>query len=158
MSSQKPSPKSPRREARIARLPSASLILALAVGCALPMGCSHITVEQEFEQAKSSWLGASYDEMVTRWGPPVRSATLSDGRQTHTWTSQEGPIYAGGPSVGVGVFGGSGGGGVGVGFGFPFGTTVNPPICERTVTFQEGKLAEQTWTGDPGYCRYFKRG
>jgi hypothetical protein len=152
MSSQKPSPKSPRPEVRIARLPSASLIVALLVGC------STVTVEEELEQAKSSWLGASYDEMVTRWGAPTRSATLSDGRQTHTWTSQEGPIRAGGPSVGVGVFGGSGGGGVGVGFGFPFGTTVNPPICERTVTFQEGKLSEQNWTGDPGYCRNFKRG
>ena len=73
------------------------------------MGCSHVTVEQEFDQAKSSWLGATYDEMVMRWGPPNRSATLSDGRQTHTWTSQEGPVRAGGPSVGVGVFGGSGG-------------------------------------------------
>ena len=51
------------------------------------------------------------------------------------------------------MFGGSGGGGgVGVGIGFPFGTTQNPPICERTVTFQDGKLAEQNWTGDPGYC------
>jgi len=152
MSSQKPSPKSPRPEARIARLPSASLILALLVAC------STVTVEEEFEQAKSSWVGATFDEMVTRWGPPTRSATLSDGRQTHTWTSQEGPIRAGGPSVGVGVFGGSHGGGVGVGFGFPFGTTYNPPICERTVTFQEGTLSEQNWTGDPGYCRYFKRG
>ena len=153
MSSLKPSPKSPHREARIARRPGASLILALLVGC------SHVTVEQEFDQAKSSWLGANYDEMVTRWGPPTRSATLSDGRQTHTWISQEGPIRAGGPSVGVGVFGGGGGGGgVGVGFGFPFGATQNPPICERTVTFQEGKLSEQNWTGDPAYCSNFKRG
>jgi hypothetical protein len=153
MWSQKPSPKSPHQEARIARLPSASLILALLVGC------SHVTVEQEQEQAKSSWVGATYDEMVTRWGPPTRSATLSDGRQTHTWTSQEGPVRAGGPSVGIGVFGGGGGGGsVGVGIGFPFGGTVNAPICERTVTFQEGKLSEQNWTGDPAYCSYFKRG
>jgi len=35
--------------------------------------------------------------------------------------------------------------------------TVNPPICERTVTFQENKVVDQNWTGDPGYCRYFKR-
>jgi hypothetical protein len=123
--------------------------------------CSTVTVEQELEQAKSSWQGATYDEMVMRWGPPNRSATLTDGRQTHSWTSQEGPVRAGGPSVGIGVFGGGGGGGggggVGVGVGFPFGTTVNPPICERTVTFQEGRLVDQNWTGDPGYCRNFKR-
>ena len=153
MSSLKPSPKSPPPEVRIARLRKASVVLALLAGC------STVTIEEEVEQAKSTWQGASYDEVVTRWGPPHRCATLSDGRQTHTWTSQEAPVRAGGPSVGIGVFGGSGGGGgVGVGIGFPFGTTYNPPICERTVTFQDGKLAEQIWTGDPGYCRYFKRG
>ncbi|HEY7239011.1 MAG TPA: hypothetical protein VH600_07580 [Burkholderiales bacterium] len=131
-----------------------TLILAVLIA-----GCSTVTVEQEVEQAKGSWLGGSYDEMVTRWGPPTRSATLTDGRQVHTWVSQEGPVRAGGPSVGVGVFGGGGGGGgVGVGFGIPFGTTVNPPICERTVTFQDSRLVDQNWVGDPGYCRYFKRG
>lgn len=67
-------------------------------------------------------------------------------------------MRAGGPSVGVGVFGGSGGSGVGVGIGFPFGMTVNPPVCERNVTFQDGKLVDQSWIGDPGYCSYFKRG
>jgi hypothetical protein len=117
-----------------------------------------VTVEQELDQAKSSWQAASYEEVVARWGPPARSATLPDARQVHTWTSQEAPVRAGGPSVGVGVFGGSGGGGVGVGVGFPFGMTVNPPICERTLTFQDGKLIDQNWTGDPAYCRYFKRG
>src|SRR5207249_2281042 len=106
------------------RLRSSSLILALVVAA-----CSTVTVEQELDQAKNSWQGASYDEVVARWGPPARSATLADGRQVHTWTSQEAPVRAGGPSVGVGVFGGGGGGGgggVGVGVGFPFGSTVNP--------------------------------
>jgi hypothetical protein len=115
-------------------------------------------VEQDLEQAKSSWQGATYDEMVARWGPPARSTALADGRQTHTWTSQEAPVRASGPSVGIGVFGGGGGSGVGVGVGFPFGGTINPAGCERTVTFQDGKLADQAWIGDPGYCRYFKRG
>jgi hypothetical protein len=45
-----------------------------------------------------------------------------------------------------------------VGIGFPFGMTVNPPVCERNVTFQDGKLVDQSWIGDPGYCSYFKRG
>jgi hypothetical protein len=130
--------------------------LLIAIG--LLAGCSTVTVEQELDQAKNSWQGASYDEVVGRWGPPARSTTLSDGRQTHTWTSQEAPVRPYGPSVGVGVFGGSGGGGIGVGVGFPFGMTVNPASCERTLTFQEGKLVDQSWTGDPGYCRYFKRG
>ena len=117
-----------------------------------------MTVEQELDQAKNSWQAASYEEVVARWGPPARSATLPDARQVHTWTSQEAPVRSGGPSVGVGVFGGSGGGGVGVGVGFPFGMTVNPASCERTLTFQDGKVLDQSWNGDPGYCRYFKRG
>ncbi len=115
------------------------------------------TLEQELDEVKSAWQGASYDEVVTRWGPPARSATLSDGRQTHTWVSQEAPISGGGPQVGVGVFGGSGGSGVGVGIGFPFGTTVNRASCERTLTFREQAVVEQSWSGDPGYCRFFKR-
>jgi hypothetical protein len=126
------------------------LVAALMLGA-----CA--SLEQEFNEVKDAWRGASYDEVVTRWGPPARSATLSDGRQTHTWTSQEVPISGGGPQVGVGVFGGSRGGGVGVGIGFPFGTTVNRASCERTLTFQDNTVVEQSWTGDPGYCRFFKR-
>lgn len=124
----------------------------------LVAGCATASVEQEMEQAKASWQGASYDEVVRRWGPPARSAASAEGQQTHTWTSQEAPVRAGGPSIGVGVFGGSHGGGVGVGVGFPFGMTVNPAMCERHLTFKDGALVEQNWTGDPGYCSYFKRG
>lgn len=128
-----------------------SLSLILITGCA--------TVEQELDEVRSAWQGASYDEVVTRWGPPARSATLSDGRQAHTWVSHEAPISGGGPQVGVGIFGGSGGGGVGVGVGvgFPFGTTVSRAGCERTLTFKDNQVVEQSWTGDSGYCRFFKR-
>jgi hypothetical protein len=118
-------------------------------------GCA--SVEQEFTQVKDAWQGATYDEVVARWGPPARSATLSDGRQARTWVSQEVPVSGGGPSVGVGVFGGSGGSGVGVGIGFPFGVTVNRASCERTLTFRESTVVEQSWTGDAGYCSFFKR-
>jgi len=128
------------------RLFLAALLLA---GCA--------TLEQELDEVKGAWQGAPYDEVVTRWGAPARSATLPDGRQTHTWVSQEAPISGGGPQVGVGVFGGSGGGGVGVGIGFPFGASVNRASCERTLTFKDNAVVEQSWSGDPGYCRFFKR-
>lgn len=121
-------------------------------------GCATASLEQEFDQARTSWQGASYDEVVQRWGPPARSAPLPDGSQSHTWISQEAPVRAGGPSVGVGVFGGSGGGGVGVGIGFPFGATINPSSCERSLTFKDNRLIDQVWTGDQGYCRHFKRG
>lgn len=115
------------------------------------------TLEQELDEVKNAWQGAPYDEVVARWGPPARSATLSDGRQTHSWASQEAPIRGGGPQVGVGVFGGSGGGGVGVGVGFPFGGSTSAASCERTLTFRDNAVVEQAWTGDPGYCRFFKR-
>ena len=106
---------------------------------------------------RTSWQGASYEEVVRAWGAPGRSTALPEGREAHTWVSQEPPTYRGGPTVGVGVFGGSGGSGVGVGVGFPFGATVNPAACERSLTFKDGRLVEQHWTGDPAYCRYFKR-
>lgn len=128
--------------------------IAVVAAAVLATGCA--TLEQEFNEVKAAWQGAPYDEVVTRWGPPARSATLSDGRQTHTWMSQEVPV-GGGPQVGVGVFGGSGGGGVGVGIGFPFGVSVNRASCERTLTFRDGAVVEQSWTGDPAYCSFFKR-
>ena len=128
---------------------------AILIAALLLAGC--VTVQEEFDQARVSWQGAQYDEIVARWGPPAKSATLSDGRQTHTWTSQEASLRGGGPQVGVGVFGGSGGGGVGVGVGFPFGMTVNPASCERTLTFEDDRIVEQSWIGDQAYCRFFKR-
>jgi hypothetical protein len=135
---------------RVVRIrPEVVLVAVLLAGCA--------TVEQEFNQVRDAWEGAPYDEVVTRWGPPARSATLADGRQSHTWVSQEVPVSGGGPTVGVGVFGGSGGGGVGVGIGFPFGTTVNRASCERTLTFRDNVVVDQSWIGDPGYCSFFKR-
>jgi hypothetical protein len=129
--------------------PEVALAAVLLAACA--------TVEQDFKQVRDAWEGAPYDEVVTRWGPPARSATLPDGRQSHTWVSQEVPVSGGGPTVGVGVSGGSGGGGVGVGIGFPFGTTVNRASCERTLTFRDNLVVDQSWIGDPGYCSFFKR-
>jgi hypothetical protein len=127
---------------------------ALIAAAALAVGCA--SVEQELGAVKDAWQGAAYDEVVTRWGPPARSTTLPDGRQAHTWVSQEVPISGGGPQVGVGVFGGSGGGGVGVGIGFPFGGSKRAS-CERTLTFRDGAVTEQSWSGDPSYCSFFKR-
>ena len=125
---------------------------------ALAAACASTSIADELVEARDSWQGASYDEVVTRWGPPARGTAPAEGTQTHTWVSQEAPVRPYGPSVGVGVFGGSGGrGGVGVGVGFPIGATVNPSTCERTLTFRDGRLVEQHWTGDPAYCRYFKR-
>lgn len=128
----------------------------VTLAAAVLAGCASVT--EELEAAKAGWLGMSYDEVVARWGAPARSATLSDGRQTHTWVSQETPAYAGGPQVGVGIFGGSGvGGGVGVGVGFPFGASADTRQCERNLTFRDGVVVEQHWTGDAAYCRWFRK-
>jgi hypothetical protein len=95
--------------------------------------------------------------LVLAWGAPGRSTTLADNREAHTWVSQEPPTYRGGPSVGVGVFGGSGGSGVGVGIGFPIGGSAGSESCERTLVFSERRVVEQTWTGPAGYCARFKK-
>lgn len=128
-----------------------SAAFVLLAGCA--------SLEQETAQVRDAWQDAPYDEVVRRWGAPARSATLQDGAQVHTWVSAGETRYGGsGTSMGVGVFGGSGGGGVGVGIGFPIGSSrVEATGCERTFTFRNGAVVQQSWTGDPGYCNSFRR-
>jgi hypothetical protein len=115
------------------------------------------------EKAKESWVGATYDDFVRAWGPPVRSGKLADGAEVHTWWSEAGPTYRSGPSVGFGVggFGGGGGRGVGVGVGasVPIGEgSVTPPArCERTLTFRDGRLVEQAWIGPDEICSGYAR-
>ena len=111
------------------------------------------------EKAKESWVGTSYDDAVRAWGAPARSGKLADGAEVHTWVSEAGPTYRSGPSVGIGGFGGSGGRGVGVGVGFPIGQgSVTPPArCERTLTFRDGRLVEQSWIGPDEICSEYSR-
>jgi hypothetical protein len=115
------------------------------------------------EKAKETWLGASYEDVVRTWGPPVRSGKLADGSEVHTWVAEGGPTYRSGPSVGFGIGGFGGGGrsstGVGVGANFPIGEgSATPPArCERTMTFREGRLTEQSWIGPDEICSGFGR-
>ena len=112
------------------------------------------------EEAKESWRGASYDEVVRAWGAPARSGKLADGAEVHTWVSQAGPTYRSGASIGIGGFGGGGhGGGVGVGASFPIGQgSATPPArCERTLTFRDGRLVEQAWIGADEICTEYSR-
>ena len=81
-------------------------VLVLLAGCATT------------EKAKQTWIGASYDDVVRTWGPPVRSGKLSDGSEVHTWVAEGGPTYRSGPSVGFGI------GGFGIGGGGRSGTSV----------------------------------
>lgn len=124
-----------------------ALIVVLLGGCA---------TTADIENARNSWQGARYDDVVARWGAPTRETTLADGRKASTWVAEGG--YGGTPAS-VGVFGGSGGGGVGVTIGLPgmgMGSS-EPQRCERTLIFKGGTVVEQTWLGQPRFCSAFSR-
>jgi hypothetical protein len=125
----------------------ALVMLAIASGCA--------SLEQDLGDAKASWQGAGYDEVVLRWGSPVRSTKLSEGRDAYTWVS-EGTVSHGALWPSIGIFGGSGGVGIGT------GVTMGPgggelARCERTMVFKDGRVVEQTWQGSAEYCSTFRR-
>lgn len=129
----------------------AALLVVLA-GCAgTPGGDGDIAA------ARTSWHGATYEDVVRSWGAPARSTKLPDGRDAHTWVSES---VASRSSIwpSIGIFGGSGG----VGFGT--GVTMGPGgggeflRCERTVFFANGRVVEQTWQGPADYCSSFRRG
>ena len=124
------------------------LLALLLAGCA---------TGGDIQGARDSWQGASYDDVVARWGAPGRYTTLSDGAYVYTWDSEGtsgGRFY---PSIGVGAA--SGGGGVGIGTGVIFGGGGGDLVrCERTLIFRNGRVADQTWQGDPGFCSNFRRG
>src|SRR2546430_1062356 len=90
----------------------ATLMVALLAGCATSGG--------ELTEARDGWDGATYDEVVLRWGTPVRSTKLSDGRDVYTWVS-ESVGSRGSSAVGFGI-GGGGGGGKSVGTRIMFGS------------------------------------
>jgi len=126
----------------------AALMVFLLAGCA--------TAGADLAAAKDSWIGAAYDEVVLRWGIPVRSTKLTDGRDVYTWVS-EGAATRGGVFPSIGISGGSGGVGLGTGviFASGGGETVR---CERTLIFEEGRVAEQNWMGPEDFCSGFRRG
>jgi len=126
----------------------ATLMVVLLAGCAAPGA--------EVTEARDSWDGATYDEVVLRWGTPARSTKLSDGRDVYTWISDS-VGSRGNSSVGFGIGGGRGGG-VGIGTGIMFGSGGGESIrCERTLVFKDGRVDEQTWEGPAQYCRSFAR-
>lgn len=125
------------------------LVALLLAGCA--------TNAEQIAALKDSWQGASYDDVVRTWGAPLRSTTLSDGAEAHTWLSEAFRRSSVSPGVGVGIFGGSGGGGVGVGVGMGFGSGGAPDRCERTLIFRDRRVVEQNWAGPPEYCNTFGR-
>ncbi len=128
----------------------AALTVVLLAGCATAGG--------ELTEATDSWDGATYDEVVSRWGAPARSTKLTDGRDAYTWVSEgaasRGSVH---PSIGIGISGGSGGG-IGIGTGIIFGSGGGEPVrCERTLIFKDARVDEQNWQGPAEYCRSFGR-
>jgi len=130
------------------RLGGAVVFFTIVSGCA---------TTADIDSAKGTWNGSTYDDVVSRWGTPVRQTSLSDGAQVYTWVT-EASSGSSGTYGSVGVFGGSGGGGVGVGIGLPLpgfgGGYGGGEIlrCERTLTFRGGRVVEQLWQGDPRLC------
>lgn len=125
------------------RIGGSILIFCLFAGCA---------TTADIDSAKGTWQGATYDQVVARWGTPVRQTSLTDGAQVYTWVTE---ASSSGFPGSVGVFGGSGGGGVGVGFGIPLpgmGGGGEIVRCERTLTFRGGRVADQLWQGEPRLC------
>ena len=126
----------------------ATLMVVLLAGCATSGG--------ELTEARGGWDGATYDEVVLRWGTPVRSTKLTDGRDVYTWVSESvgsrGSVH---PSIGIS---GGSGGGIGIGTGIMFGSGGGEPVrCERTLIFKNGRVDEQNWQGPAEYCRSFGR-
>lgn len=125
------------------RLPITLLVAALLAGC---------VTTADVEQAKKSWHGATYDEVVAAWGQAVDHVALADGTRRYTWISE-----SAGQGAAVGVYGGSGGAGVGIGLPLPgMGGTISGR-CDRTLTFKDGRVADQLWQGTTRYCSIFSR-
>jgi hypothetical protein len=123
------------------------VVLTVAAGCA--------NFERDLSDARSSWLGATYDEVVLQWGTPLRSTKLSEDRDAYTWVS-EGALSRGSLWPSIGIFGGSGGVGIGTGVSvMPGGGEM--ARCERTLVFSRGRVVEQNWQGSAEYCSGFKR-
>jgi hypothetical protein len=124
-----------------------ALIVVLLAGCASP--------EPDITRARDSWLDAPYDEVVLRWGAPLRSTRLADGRDVYTWVS-DGSLPRGNVRPSIGISGGSGG--LSIGTGVIFGPGGSERVrCERTLIFKDGRIEEQTWQGTVEYCNTFRR-
>ncbi len=141
---------SPAVRTSSSRKRAAVALAALLAACA---------TAQDVEKAKSSWQGASYEDVLRVWGAPARSTTTADGRDWHTWVTDSYPPAQSSVGVGLGGFriGGGGGVGMGVGMGVPVGSPEPPARCERTLVFDNGRVIDQSWAGPPSMCADLKR-
>jgi len=125
-----------------------SAIVILLAGCASTGG--------DIQGARDSWNGAAYDEVVSHWGAPQRHKTLADGAQAYTWES-EGRNDAGPGYSSIAALGGSGGASMGITGALPEHGGSELVRCDRLLVFRNGRVAEQTWQGQPVFCDRFRR-
>lgn len=124
------------------------LVLFLLAGCATDPAA-----------VRAPWYDATFDEVAASWGKPLASSKDADGSEMHLWRSEAPSSGGSSVSVGFGVFGGGGrmGMGGGTGVSVPVGSPPAPLVCERRMTFRDGRVVDQDWNGDPHYCETFKR-
>ncbi len=117
-------------------------------------GCT--TTRTDITPVRNAWLGASYEDVVLRWGTPVRSTSFDDGRLIYTWFSVgQAPRGALRPSISVSAGSGMG---VGIGIGVTSGATRDAyATCERTLIFRYGRVIDQSWLGSEDFCATFRR-
>lgn len=127
---------------------SICLALLLLTGCATDPA-----------KVREPWYDATYDEVAARWGKPLASSKDAEGADVHLWRSEAPSSSGSSVGVGFGIFRGGGNVGIGAGTGVsvPVGPAPAPLVCERRMTFRDGRVADQEWIGDPHYCESFKR-
>ena len=59
----------------------------LGGGCVVLLAAACATAEK-MNEARDSWQGASYEEVLRAWGAPARSTKTPDGRDWHTWVTE----------------------------------------------------------------------
>jgi hypothetical protein len=118
------------------------LLLVLLAGCA--------SFDPQAE--KRAWLGASYDEVVARWGQPASGERLPDGVEVRTWITEMAPL-GGGTSLSIGGVTFGRGVGIGTGVSIPIGEPPAPIRCERVLYFRDAQVIDQEWTGADEACR-----
>lgn len=104
------------------------------------------------DAVKQAWLGATYDEVVARWGQPASGERLPDGVEVRTWITEMAPL-GGGTSLSIGGVTFGRGGGVGTGVSIPIGAPPDPIRCERVLYFRDARVIDQQWTGTTEACR-----
>ena len=131
-----------------------TIAAALLVAVLQSTGC--VTARVDITPVRNAWLGASYEEVVSRWGTPVRSTSFDDGRLIYTWFSEgTAPRASIWPTIGVSAGSGSG---VGIGIGVTTGPGRDAyATCERTLIFKDGRVVDQSWFGPADFCATFRR-